>query len=90
MSTYWGFVCESHDPPLVSEHWFNHGEEPLRFAATAVRAGTWPESDDEWHDPKPVEHMGYRTTSPIEWLRKHPKCSIALHSEYGDTRPIGV
>jgi hypothetical protein len=29
VSTYWGYVCESHNPPLESEHWINHGEDVL-------------------------------------------------------------
>jgi len=95
MSTYWGYVCESHDPPLTSEHWFNHGEEVLTQAYTLERQGQWP-NDTEFMlkypaldpSPMPIDHRGYVTTWPIEWLREHPNCTVALHNEYGDRKPL--
>jgi hypothetical protein len=86
VSTYWGYVCESHDPPLASEHWFNHGEDTLAALVRAVRNGSWPV--DEIDEPAPVDHMGYATSAPVRWLREHPRCTIALHNEYGATKPI--
>ena len=81
MSTYWGYVCESHDPPLASDHWFNRGDDTLADVYRQVRAGTWPTT-------LVADHCGYRTTAPIEWLHQHPHCRVALHSEYGEHRPI--
>jgi hypothetical protein len=46
VSTYWGYVCESHNPPLISEHWFNHGEDVLTDAYRKERAGEWPIGHD--------------------------------------------
>lgn len=42
MSTHWGFVCESHDPPLISETWLNHGDDALIDAFRKERVGEWP------------------------------------------------
>jgi hypothetical protein len=42
MSTSWGYVCESHDPPLESERWLNHGESVLIDVFLKERAGEWP------------------------------------------------
>lgn len=91
MSTYWGYVCVSHDPPLESEHWFNHGEDVLVDAFLRERAGEWPNdpSFTAWDEPVPLVLRGYETTSPISWLREHPRCEVALRNEYGDIRPIG-
>jgi hypothetical protein len=91
MSTYWGYVCESHDPPLESERWFNHGADMLTEVFLQERAGEWPNDPEmlHWEEPVPVVHRGHATTAPIEWLRQHPRCAIALRNEYGDRRPIG-
>lgn len=85
MSTYWGYACVSHEPPLVSEHWFNHGDLLLAQVYKQVREGSWPDCD-EWGTPGPVDSNGYLTNSPIYWLREHPDCEVVLHNEYGDTR----
>ena len=88
MSAYWGYQCISHDPPLTSEHWFNHGEETLRTLFAKMRAGTWP--IDDILGPVPVSNgnSGHSTNSPPVWLMEHPKCEVVLHNEYGDTAPI--
>ena len=91
MSTYWGYVCRSHDPELESEHWFNHGSEELRDAAIKERAGEWPNDFTEpWEEPAAVVgKLGpYQTRAPIFWLREHPKCDVALRNEYGDTEEL--
>lgn len=90
MSTYWGYVCQSHDPHLESERWFNHGEDVLTEAYQLERAGEWP-NDPAWpllDEPRDVKHRGYFTSAPIHWLREHPKCQVALRSEYGDTKSL--
>lgn len=88
MSTYWGYVCVSHAPPLGSEQWFNHGEDALCDAYVRERAGTWPDEDNAGlylpPDPVPVQVHGYGTTAPIWWLRQHPNCRVLVESEYGD------
>jgi len=88
MSTYWGYVCQSHDPELESERWFNHGEDVLAEVYRIERAGDWP--NDPLDDPRPVGHREYNTNAPIVWLREHPRCQVALRSEYGDTKPLTV
>jgi len=90
VSTYWGYACVSHEPPIVSEHWFNHGDEALAKVFCLERAGEWP-VDDRWPelgDPVPMVHRHYETTVPIVWLREHPNCTVVLHNEYGDTKPV--
>lgn len=44
MSKYWGYVCESHDPPIESDHWLNHGDDALIDLFHKVRNGEWPKS----------------------------------------------
>jgi hypothetical protein len=40
-------------------------------------------------DPMPViSKGGYETTEPIQWLRKHPRCKVALCNEYGDREEL--
>lgn len=46
MSTHWGYVCESHDPPLLSDCDLNHGDDALIDLYRKVRAGEWPKSAD--------------------------------------------
>lgn len=82
MSTYWGYACKSHDPALVSEHWFNHGDGALRKVLDTYRLGYWP--TDEWDQPLPMSHNGYSTSSPLYWLRGHAKCNIGIINEYGE------
>jgi hypothetical protein len=90
MSTYWGYVCRSHDPEIESEHWFNQGAALLAGVYQKVRAGSWPDGADMggWKEPALVEHNGYETAGPVLWLEEHPRCDVALRSEYGDTREI--
>lgn len=94
MSTNWGYACVSHDPPLVSEHWMNHGDDRLAALFWAVRRGEWPNdpSITAWQEPMPVPYSrsgDYASTAPVYWLHAHPNCQVVLHSEYGDTRVIG-
>lgn len=93
MSTYWGYRCISHDPPLESEHWFNHGEDVLIDAYLKVRAGTWPMVPDRLFpgefEPALVVHRSYETAEPHAWLTDHPRCEVVLANEYGDVRAIG-
>lgn len=93
MSTYWGYVCRSHDPELESEHWFNRGAAVLADAFHKELAGEWPNNPQftNWEEPEPViaPSGNHQTTEPIYWLRQHPHCDVALRSEYGDTREIG-
>lgn len=44
MSQYWGYVCESHDPPIESDRWLNHGDDALADLFHKVRNGEWPQS----------------------------------------------
>lgn len=94
MSTYWGYVCKSHDPNLRSERWFNHGEDTLTDAFRKERAGQWPMDGTHplLEEPVHVFHgdtgSAYGTRAPIYWLRDHPRCVVWLENEYGDTRPM--
>lgn len=89
MSTYWGFVCRSHDPEIESEQWFNCGAAVLADAFQKERAGDWLNSE-QFDEPLPVVAPGgtWVTSEPIYWLRQHPVCDVALRSEYGDTREL--
>ena len=87
MSTYWGYVCRSHIPNIISDHWLNHGEDELRDVARLVRLGAWP---DHPHYGGPIGFYfdGTTWTDPIIWLRQHPHCDVALHNEYGGTEEL--
>lgn len=89
MSTYWGFVCRSHDPEIESEHWFNRGAAVLADAFQKERSGEI--LNNQYGEPTQTikSPLGtYETFEPIYWLRQHPRCDVALRSEYGDTREI--
>ena len=86
MSTYWGYVCQSHDPELISERWFNHGEDHLRWVYAAMRGGTYPK--DRWGDYLGTDHLGYTTAAPAYWLAEHPRCTVALRNEYGEVESL--
>lgn len=99
MSTHWGFVCQSHDPELTSEWWFNHGETLLAKVYAEERRGQWPDDPEygpggRWDalgpSPLPVVNANHPlgTIAPIEWLRLHPRCKVALRNEYGETRDL--
>lgn len=85
MSTYWGYVCLDHEPPLRSEEWFNHGEDTLERFLRAFRAGGYTVE----HYPLPsIEHRGYSTEAPAWWLANHPNCRVALGNEYGEIHEV--
>lgn len=42
MSTYWGYVCLSHDPPIEGSRDLNHGDDALIDLYWKVTAGDWP------------------------------------------------
>jgi hypothetical protein len=42
MSEYWGYVCLSHDPPIVGKRDLNHGDDALIDLYWKVVAGDWP------------------------------------------------
>ena len=79
MSTYWGYRCTSHDPPLDSETWLNHGEDELerglRDRDAIVRAVAHVE---EFFDPFDAPAWWY-------WLAKHPRCAVVVVNEYNRT-----
>lgn len=92
LSNSWGYVCRSHDPEIESDHWFNRGAALLAEVYQKVQAGEWPDCTDPLLFGEPegaVAPSGvYATREPIYWLRQHPRCDVALRSEYGDTREI--
>lgn len=47
MSTYWGYVCLSHDPPMISERWLNRGGMALADLYRKERAGEWPNTPED-------------------------------------------
>lgn len=91
MSNYWGYVCLSHDPPMYSERWLNHGEEALRAAWEQSRTPEgWPAApkipgvnDLLGDDPMPLEHRGFSHSSPGAWLWEHLRCRVGLHDQRG-------
>lgn len=88
MSNHWGYVCRSHDPEIESDHWFNQGAALLAGVFQKERAREWPEDTDRGEPQKVVSLDHPDTAEPIHWLRQHPRCDVALRSEYGDTREI--
>lgn len=88
MSKYWGYVCRSHDPELVSEHWYNHGEQALTELYRKFHAEPWPVN--EWGELEETEVHGQRTTAPVYWLNQHRNCNVALSNEYGDTQELRI
>lgn len=92
MSHDWGYGCITHDPPLESEHWLNHGADTLRRVFRVVRAGSWPQTEPwpgaDYTDPMPVEHHGYQHTGVVPWLLAHPRCEVVVVDEYGVAEPI--
>jgi hypothetical protein len=87
VSTNWGYVCQSHDPWLISEPWLNHGDEVLAHVFALVREGAWPRDpfDDQ---PVLISAYGYDTAMPIYWLWEHPHCVVALRNEYGEIQEL--
>lgn len=89
MSNYWGYVCLSHDPPMYSEQWLNHGEEALRAAWEQSRTPEgWPAvpkipgvNDLLGDDPMPIDHRGVPHSGPGGWLWEHPRCRVGLHDQ---------
>lgn len=89
MSTYWGYVCETHDPPIVSERWFNRGETVLHRVFELERAGEWPnvpESDPLYlayeGEPMPVHQYAddlIGTTGPYGVGTPHPVMWLREH-----------
>lgn len=95
MSKRWGYVCQSHDPEITSDTWLNHGADVLAEAYRRERGGEWPDDrawSAQWPDldakPAPIEHNGEEWQGGIHWLREHPRCVVALRSEYGEIRPL--
>lgn len=86
MSKHWGYVCRTHDPVLISEHWFNHGEDALSELYRKFHAEPWPVN--EWGELEETFVHGERTATPVYWLREHRNCDVALHNEYNDVQEI--
>ena len=66
MSTHWGYVCQSHDPELISERWLNHGDDALIDLYRKVRAGDWPLASDL------IPHLGLAygdELAPMEYVQ---------------------
>ena len=71
MSESWGYVCESHDPPLESDRWLNRGADALADLARKMRDGTWPlaaDLDPEYalaygDEPAPMEYWRGETSA---------------------------
>lgn len=80
MSTYWGYACRSHNPPLLSEMWLNHGDRALEKTLASYRSGHWPV--DEWDCPVPMSFSGMSWHGPVAWLREHPNCDVGIINEY--------
>lgn len=87
MSTDWGFACLSHDPPLVLYPDYP-SRDGMADLLTRIRSGTWPTitefagtAIESIEDAPYAEHW----SAPVKFLREHPKCRIAIVSEYGET-----
>jgi hypothetical protein len=87
MSTYWHLECESHDPPLRSEDEVSqHTDHHL----TEVRE-MWSQRAEIVAMPDYFEYTGgdpYFGPNALRFIVRHPRCTVRLVSEYGDTEPI--
>jgi len=79
MSTYWYFECTQHDPPLRSEEEFTQHTGDSYFDHGIRMASERPISDD-------FESSDYFVVNAARFLRQHPKCELAIVSEYGERR----
>jgi hypothetical protein len=81
LSTYWGYRCLSHDPPLDSERLSNHHADML---VATLRARP--------HVLKAIEvghlHGGFITPEWWRFLVDHPRCEVVVVNEYGETLPV--
>lgn len=73
MSTYYGYRCRSHKPPMESEHWYNHGDYILQ-AGLLLQGYNLTEY---------VNTVNHSLPSELEWLAHHPKCDVIVVDEYG-------
>lgn len=85
MSTEWGYVCQSHDPELESDHWFNHGQAKLR-EIFADREALFRVYELDYG----LALANTDLYGPTCWLMMHRNCAVAVRNEYGDTEPIDV
>lgn len=97
MSKHYGFICQSHNPSLISDHWLNWGQEVLAEVYRRERAGAWPDDEAyaaQWPgsapEPLPVTHGTERYEGIVPWLREHPHCVVALHNEYGEVESLDL
>jgi hypothetical protein len=85
MSTYWYLECTDHDPPIrsadeVEQH--TYGLDPIRELVRR-RAEI---ADDAFPDyPRDYDYFARHA---VTFLVQHPKCSMRLVSEYGDTEEV--
>ena len=71
MSTYYGFRCHGHVPPIDSEPWHNHGAARLRLALQFDR-----------HLVREYLNLCYNLPAELEWLAEHVECDVTVVSEY--------
>lgn len=80
MSTYWYFVCLSHDPNLSEDEFTQHTDDDA-FKAALKLANTRPLNED--FEPDEDDYFGMNAA---RFLRQHPYCELAIRNEYGERR----
>lgn len=94
MSTEYGYVCKDHDPELGSELFLanDRGAKALRTLFVMERAGKWNDTPDvlfpDQPEMTPLRVGEYESALPVQWLREHPNCTVALVDEYGNQHAL--
>lgn len=70
MSTSWGYVCQSHNPPLESDLWISRGRAVLTDLYRKDRAGEWPDI--------PEGHPHYLAYGPDTPMAVWPEGDVAV------------
>lgn len=70
MSTSWGYVCQSHNPPLESDLWISRGRAVLTDLYRKLRAGEWPSI--------PEDHPHYLAYGPDAPMALLPEGDVAV------------
>ena len=82
MSTGWYLECADHDPPLLSHDVAQHDRRLYRAREL------WRNRDLIVGNPYIESFADYFDNNILRFMRQHPKCSVRLRSEYGETQPI--
>jgi hypothetical protein len=87
MSTYWGYRCKQDG--IISDTWFNHGEQILRCYAEC-----WPlirqisEKDKCGYIEVTIMAHAHVNSEIFEFLHDHYEHGVELYNEYDRSEPL--